>query len=77
MVSMEERNIIGLKIKQIRQQKKITQEQLAARLNVLGIEIDQPMITRIENQSRNLLDFEIIGFSKALGVNIEELFENN
>jgi len=74
---MEERNIIGLKIKQIRQQKKITQEQLAARLNVLGIEIDQPMITRIENQSRNLLDFEIIGFSKALGVNIEELFENN
>ncbi len=74
---MEERNIIGLKIKQIRQQKKLTQEQLAARLNVLGIEIDQPMITRIENQSRNLLDFEIKGFSEALGVSIEELFENN
>ena len=71
---MEERNVIGVKIKQIRQNKKITQEQLAARLNVLGIEIDQPMITRIENQSRFLLDFEIIGIAKALGVNITDLF---
>lgn len=77
MVFVEERNVIGKKIRNIRQEKKITQDQLAARLFIQGIEIDQPMIARIENQTRFLLDYEIIGIAKALGVNIEDLFKSS
>ena len=72
---MEPRNIIGKKISQIRKKKGITQEDLAARLNVQGINIDRPMISKIENQSREILDFEILGIAKALGITIEELFK--
>ncbi len=75
MVLVEPRNIIGKKISQIRKKKGITQEDLAARLNVQGINIDRPMISKIENQSREILDFEILGIAKALGITIEELFK--
>ena len=72
---MESRNIIGKTVKHFRQKKGVTQKDLAARLNIQGINIDQPMITKIENQSRELLDYEIKGISIALGVPIEELFK--
>ncbi|WP_395939490.1 helix-turn-helix domain-containing protein [Clostridium sp. DJ247] len=73
---MHTRNVIGKRIKMLRLKEGITQEQLAARLNVQGIDIDRPMISKIENQSRELLDYEIIGIAKALGVPIEFLFKN-
>ena len=75
MIFMEYKNVLGKRIKQIREQKLITQEQLTARLNVQGIDIDRPMISRIESQTRQLLDIEIIGIAKALGVNVTELFK--
>jgi HTH-type transcriptional regulator, cell division transcriptional repressor len=73
---MKERNIIGKKIKFIRISKGITQDQLAARLNVQGIEIDRPMISRIECQTRNTLDYEIKALAEALGISIEDLFKD-
>lgn len=72
---MEKKNILGNKIRIIREKHNITQEHLAARLNVQGIEIDRPMISRIENQTRYLLDYEIKGIAKALGIDINELFK--
>jgi transcriptional regulator with XRE-family HTH domain len=74
MVFMDKKNIIGKKIKEIREQKNLTQEQLAARLNIHGIKIDRPMITRIESQTRYLLDYELYTIAKALNVSIEDLF---
>lgn len=71
---MEDRNIIGKRIREIRERKKITQDQLAARLNTQGVSIDRPMISRIESQTRYLLDYEIIAIAVALGVRTEELF---
>jgi len=72
---VESRNIIGKTVKNLRQKKGVTQKDLAARLNIQGINIDQPMITKIENQSRELLDYEVKGISIALGVSIEDLFK--
>ena len=72
---MNKRNIIGSKIKEFRITAGITQEDLAARLNVLGIDIDRPMISKIENYSREILDYEIKAIAKALNVSIEYLFK--
>lgn len=69
------RNIIGPNIKSVRNKKNITQEDLTARLNVQGIDIDRPMVTKIENQTREVYDYEIKGIAKALGVSIDELFK--
>jgi HTH-type transcriptional regulator, cell division transcriptional repressor len=74
---MVKRNIIGKKIKIIRKQKGITQEQLTARLNIEGIEIDRPMVSKIERQTREILDYEVKGIAEALGVSIESLFNES
>lgn len=67
-------NIIGKKIKQIRKIKGMTQEQLAARLNIQGLNIDRIMISKIENHKRPIYDYEIKAISKSLSVSIQELF---
>ncbi|MFT5872638.1 MAG: transcriptional regulator with XRE-family HTH domain [Clostridium sp.] len=72
---MNKRNIIGNRIRIIRNTTGITQEDLTARLNVLGIDIDRPMISKIENCSREIVDYEIKAISKALKVSIEDLFK--
>lgn len=77
MVTILERNITGKNIKVFRQYKNISQEQLAAKLNLLGLSLDQTIISRIENQTREILDYEVKTFADALGVNIEELYKEN
>jgi len=72
---MLERNITGKNIKKYRISKEISQEQLAAKLNILGIDIDQTILSRIENQAREVLDFEIKGIAISLGVKINDLFD--
>lgn len=69
------KNITGKKIKAFRRKKKITQIQLAARLNTLGIDFDQSAISKIENQTKVLLDFEVKAIAQVLGIPIEKLFD--
>ncbi|KZL89399.1 helix-turn-helix domain-containing protein [Clostridium magnum] len=72
---MNKKNITGKKIRLIRMQKGITQEQLAARLHVQGINMDRSNIPRIEHQTRELLDYEIKAIAIALDTSIEDLFD--
>lgn len=72
---MLKKNITGKTIKFIRQYKKVTQDELAARLNVQGLEIDQTMISKIENETREVPDYEIKAIAEALNINIEDLFK--
>lgn len=67
-------NVIGSKIKKIRKQNKITQEDLCARLQILGYNINRSDISKIENEKKFVSDFEVYGFSKALKVKIEYLY---
>lgn len=69
------KNITGKNIKTKRKNMKLTQIELAARLNTLGIDFDQTAISKIENQTRVLLDYEVKAIAKALGVSVEKLFE--
>ena len=73
---MSDRNIIGHNIKHFRKLKNLTQEELAAKLNVLGLSIDRPMISRIECQSREITDIEIYTIAKALNVSVDQLFKS-
>ena len=58
-------NITGKNIKKIRISKKITQEQLCARMQVLGYQISRSDISKLENGKRFISDFEIVGFANA------------
>ena len=52
----------------------VTQEDLAGRLAARGISIDQTAVSRIENNSRYLMDYEIMAIAKALKVSVGFLF---
>lgn len=69
-------NITGKNIKKIRKEKKVTQEDLCARMQVMGYQISRSDISKLENGKKFIADFEVYGFAKALKVSIPELFEN-
>lgn len=68
-------NITGKNIKKIRKDKKITQEDLCARMQVMGYQISRSDISKLENGKRFISDFEVLGFAQALKVNIIDLFK--
>lgn len=71
---MEKRNIIGDNVRRLRKEQKLTQEELTAKLQIEGLDIDRPMLTRIELKQREVYDYEALGIAKALNIPIEELF---
>ncbi len=65
-----ERNIVGSRVRQARLANKprITQKELVARLQVLGMMIDQSGLSKIENGQRPVSDVEVIALAKALKI---------
>lgn len=71
----KEKNIAGPKIREYRKIKKLSQQQLSARLETLAIYVCRGSISRIEDQSRIVSDLELYGFSQILGVPIQDFFK--
>ncbi len=69
-------NITGKNIKKIRKENKITQEELCARMQVMGYQISRSDISKLENGKKFIADFEVFGFATALKVSILDLFQN-
>ena len=66
-------NICGENIRLIRIRKKVTQTDLAARLQVRGVQLNQNSICRIEKGKRVVADYELLIIADALGVDVKEL----
>lgn len=63
-------NIAGIQIKLSRENLKLSQEQLAVKIQLLGYNITQQSISRIETGDRLVADFELRYFAQALNVSI-------
>ena len=61
-------NCSGARICDRRKELKLSQEQLAAKLQLAGLEISQRAISRVENGLRVVPDFELKYFADALEV---------
>ncbi|GLS91974.1 transcriptional regulator [Psychromonas marina] len=61
-------NIIGKKIREIRMAKGLTQEQLATACCLLGFDLSRGTLAKVESQNRQVTDYEIRYFAKALNV---------
>ena len=66
-------NICGEKIRVLRKQKHISQAELAARLQVCGIDLDQKAISRIECKKRFIADFELREIARILQISLDEI----
>ena len=70
-------NVSGKNIKEIRKKQKITQEDLCARMQIMGFKLSRSDISKLENGKRFVNDIEIVGFSKALKVSILDLYKQS
>ncbi|MDD6644043.1 MAG: helix-turn-helix transcriptional regulator [Firmicutes bacterium] len=70
------KNVISKQLKLARVKEGLSQSQLAARMQTLGVSIDQQMISRIEANARMVTDYELASFSRALHVPPEELLKD-
>ena len=68
-------NICGRRIRELREKKNMTQEQLAAKLQIEGLGVNQNSISRIETGKRIIADFELKAISKVLNVTVSDLLE--
>ena len=56
-------NVSGIQIKALREARFLSQEQLAAKAQLAGLNITQKAISRIETGERIVTDYELIQFS--------------
>ena len=68
-------NICGEHIKLYRKEMKISQRQLADKLQLFGLDIDKNAVQRIEAGKRFVTDIELIAISNALDKTINELLD--
>ena len=65
---------IGNNIREIRESRKMTQETLAARLQVLGCDITRSSIAKIEVGQRHLYPDEIVMIKEILETDFDSIF---
>ena len=70
-------NVCGKNIAKYRKQMKISQRELADRLQLIGHDVDKNAVQRMESGKRFVTDIEIIALSKVLGKSFEELLDEN
>lgn len=68
-------NFCGKKISALRKNLKISQRELADRLQLIGLDIDKNAIQRIECGKRFITDIELLAISKVFNVEISTLFK--
>jgi transcriptional regulator with XRE-family HTH domain len=74
IIDGNQNNIIGENVKKARFMRRMSQQQLADKLETLAVYICRGSISRIESGNRTVTDIEIDGLSQALDVSIEYLF---
>ncbi len=64
------KNICGDRIREARVVQRMSQSELAAKMQIAGIAIERDSISRIENGTRFVADYELKLFAKVLNVDV-------
>ena len=66
-------NLCGKRIAMLRKEQKLSQRKLAAKMQLLGFDVDHYFICRVENGERFVTDIDLVIFSRALEIPVSEL----
>lgn len=66
-------NVCGKNIAEFRKEIKISQRELADKLQLIGLDVDKNAIQRIECGKRFVTDIELIAFAKVLNKTYNEM----
>ena len=70
-------NMIGSNLRRLRKQKKMSQQLLSNRLELMGVYVCRGSISRIEDMTRTVTDIELYAISRVLEVSVNELFDTS
>lgn len=65
------RNVSGSKLKELRKKAKLSQQDLAEKLQLEGIDLTSKEISKIETNRRLVQDFELFAFAKIFNVSAD------
>lgn len=68
-------NLCGERIAQIRKARKLSQRKLAYRMQLLGYDVDNYFIRRVENGERFVTDIDLKIFCESLEVPLSEILD--
>jgi len=71
-----QKNVVHRQMKKARIAAGMSQSQLAAKIQTLGVNIDQQMISKIENNNRIVTDYELACLCKIFGVEEKSLLKD-
>ena len=69
-------NVISNLLKEYRIKKNLSYEQLAAKLELMGISIHKQSLYDIENNKRTVKDYELFGIAYVLGIDVNDLLKD-
>lgn len=72
-----QKNMVGLKLKRLREERGMSQRELAKRFQLIGCDIDQNVITRIETKKRHVTEIEIRAIMEVFNIPSAALLEEN
>lgn len=68
-------NAVGSRIKEYRKQNKMTQKQLAKKLQLYGIDLNKNSLQKIERGDRIIKEYELAVFCDVFKVSADEMLE--
>ena len=77
IIDGEKTNIVGANVRALRKKRRMSQQALSNKLELLGVYVCRGSVSRIEDSSRTVTDIELLAIAKVLGVSINELFLNS
>lgn len=66
-------NVISGTLRKYRKNSRLSQEELAAKMQLLGVDISQPLISKIERNQRFVKDYELVCLCRVLHISEREL----
>ncbi len=69
-----EMNLVGSRVRELRIARKMSQQELSNKLEMLAIYICRGSISRIEDRQRTVTDIELYGLAQVLNVSIADFF---
>lgn len=76
IIDGDKMNIIGAKVRELREKNKMSQQQLSNMLELMGVYVCRGSVSRIEDHSRTVTDIELFAIAHVLKVDVIELLED-
>lgn len=74
-INADGKNLIGKRLRKLRADKNLSQRDLARELQLIGIDMDKNVITRIETDKRYVTDFELQALKEIFNVSYDYMID--